>query len=263
MGSNSTNSIDDSWLSPRTRRPGERCLTAAYRMIFKLGPPFIIQLQEGSGLMRMGPLPFFLYDEQYIKKANQITPPDEEPHEQWVTKWNEIAKCLTPYPKRERIAAWRLLWRCDATTRRHISRANLIIEEFLRVFNSEEVRVGSLRQVATVIEAVNRSSLFPFEEANKLSAHGHSLIRFCDRTQEDLDRARSLVKKAEGHLAPAKRFYLGEHIPRLVKQALCDLLMTPAQDKKATASLIAKLLSSADPKRPVSADAIRQIYYGR
>lgn len=255
--------IDGSWTSPRMVRPGERCLKAAFQSIKKLGPPFLVE-HEGPGLISiMSPWPCFSFDPQFIEKAKRVAPHNEETHEQWETKWGEVAKRLTPLPKRARTTAWRILWRCDATTRRHVASTNLIIEEFLGLFDLEELRLSSLRQITSVVEAANRQSLFQFNHTAAIEGHGRALTRFCGLAQEQINQARSLVEKAEIQLSPAKRFYLGEHVPRFVKQALCDLLMTPAQDKKAAASLFADLLSWADPRRPVSAEAIRQIYYGR
>jgi len=130
---------------------------------------------------------------------------------------------------------------------------DLQIEQFLNTITQEQQRLDTLRKAAS------QPSLFPFHLNDPL-------LRYCDTVQEQLGSARAVVMEARTHLEPAKKFFLNQRSPtrQEAKRALLKQLMgLRSIDKKKAAKLVSTLLTLADPKRPATAEALRQLGYAR
>jgi hypothetical protein len=228
---------------------GESCLRAAYDALSQLEAPFMRKIED-SGLLGMAPLPCFFFDREYTKTEKGIF---EKETDEVLARWVKIKEAIAPYPNQTRRIVWRLLRKCDSRMREGTECCDLQIEQFLNTITQEQQRLDTLRKAAS------QSTLFRF------SLHD-SLLRYCDSVQEQLDRARVAVKEARTRLEPAKKFFLNQRSPtrREAKKVLLTMyIKRPSIDKKKAAKLVSTLLNLADPKRPTTPGAIRQLGHAR
>ena len=228
---------------------GKSGLRAAYDALSQLEAPFIRKIED-RGLLGMTPLPCFFFDREYTEATKGIFGKKKDTA---LDRWVKIKEAILHFPLQTRTTIWRLLRQCDSQTREGTKYCDVQIETFLNTITQERQRLDTLRK------AESQSTLFPF------SLHD-SLLRYCDAVQEQLDRARVAVKEARTSLEPAKKFFLNQRSPtrREAKKMLLAMCMKrPSIDKKKAAKLVSTLLNLADPKRPTTPGAIRQLGYDR
>ncbi len=121
------------------------------------------------------------------------------------------------------------------------------IHWFIKTIEQEQVWLNVIRQLVSVQESENQTSLFHTAHANSLMKLRYPSSDSCDNVQKQLDRARTIVEEARSSLEPAKLFYLQKQPPRYVKQMLLSLSLKLSSDEKKKAAVHMEAAPSIAP----------------
>ncbi len=240
-------SLPELWLAQNAKTLGPWCIKTVRRILSQLAPPFMQRFKERKPFAKLR-LPCFSFDTEYTRETGRIV--GYRKHAEWeklFSKGKEIAGLIARLPIRDRDAAKTIAWLCDERMRENVALEDCRIRWFIKTIEQEQVWLNVIRQLVSVQESENQTSLFHTDLANSLMKLCCPSSNSCDNVQKQLDRARTIVEEARSSLEPAKLFYLRKQPPRHVKQMLLSLSLKLSSDEKKKAAVHMEAAPSIAP----------------
>lgn len=273
------------WILRNQKCLGTASIKKVRQILYTLPPPFM-KCHTKPPFVGIQ-LPCFESDREYrTETATIVGYKRKEQREALLRKNEEINKHLCDLPTKAQAVAKVALWLCDERNRERVMLEDCKIRWFFRFIKYEQEWLELSRQLVRIRRSWNRKGLLEEELSGSLLSIRHDLFdtamydvqtrvlgkskhqnpreQIFNAIQCQIDEAHSIVTRAAIALKPATAFYKSRQPSREIKQALLQIVagLYPKNKKQAARSLQA-LLFLADPKRPVNADALRVMIYGR